>query len=71
MTAERCLWIAGGAAAAVAVGFAGASAFNPDSGWLWHATALWQIFGIAVYAGAFVFPLALLAAAALALRGRR
>lgn len=43
------------AAALVAVGMAGAIAFNPDSGAVWHAEALWRVFGITAYAGFGLF----------------
>ncbi len=40
----RCLVVA--LAVAVPVGLLGASAFNPDSGFVLHNEALWRIFGI-------------------------
>jgi hypothetical protein len=46
----------------VIVGMAGAWAFNPDDGAVWHAEPLWRIFGIGVYLGVAAFWLTVLAA---------
>ena len=42
------------AAIAGAIGLAGAWAFNPDDGAIAHVDALWTVFGIMVYVGAFL-----------------
>jgi len=47
--------------ALIAVGIAGAAAFNPDDGAITHSEPLWRIFGIGAYAGAALFWLTVLA----------
>ncbi len=42
------------AAIAGAIGAAGAWAFNPGDGAIAHIDALWTVFGIMVYVGAFL-----------------
>jgi hypothetical protein len=50
-------------AAAVLIGAAGASAFNPDSGAVLHSLALWRIFGIMFELGLPLLVLAVIVAA--------
>jgi hypothetical protein len=42
------------AVSAISLGLLGASAFNPDDGFLLQSELLWRIFGLAAYFGLFV-----------------
>ena len=58
--------------AAVPVGLWGASAFNPDDGWLVRSEPLWRVFGLYAYVGLFGgWLLGLVGLVALMLRRRR
>lgn len=60
------------AIAAITVGMFGAWAFNPDSGAVARVEVLWQVFGIAVYAGVLALVvLGLSSLVLLAIRGVR
>jgi uncharacterized membrane protein YhfC len=49
-------------ALAVIVGLVGASAFNPDNGFLIHSESLWRIFGLTFEIGAAILLLAVILA---------
>lgn len=55
----------------IPVGFLGAWAFNPDSGFLLHDELLWRIFGISCEVGPLVLLLVVLLAAVTGARRER
>lgn len=72
---RNTVWSCVSLAIAVVLGLAGASAFNPDNGFLIHSKLLWRIFGISFEAGGLIVVLAVIVTAVImavdGLRSRR
>ena len=75
LVVRRTEWIFASLATVVVAGLVGASAFNPDNGFLAHSTLLWRVFGISFEAGGIILVLGIVATALMVavdgLRSRR